>query len=170
MRTPTDRKILYRFWAEQLEAMGDFTSVRAAKDAGRPILNTPDEPQCGFYKRRLIANGPWVPVRIFVEQIVDAGGELLAPERMRAQVGEHYFEPADVWPWVWNRPISQADFRLMVAETAWAKSQVVARADPDLHVDFLTAPPPMFKTSKRQNPNVGRQKRRGRRAAGRYRA
>lgn len=145
MRTPTDRKLLYRYWAVQVKAIGDYHTVRAAADAGRPTLEHVEEPQSGFYKRRKYRGGPYIPVRIFVEQQIDAAGELIAPEIMKCQVGPDYCDPVAEWPWVANRPISQATYRLLLAEFAWAKSLPTFVPDPEIEVDFLTAPPPLFK-------------------------
>lgn len=154
MRTPSDRKELYRHWAEQLKAIGDYPSVKAAIHAGLTVLPFDETPRCGFYKRRMIAGGPYVPVRIFLEQHIGADGELLAPEVLKCQIGPDFYDALAEWSWVYNRPISQAAYRLMIAEASWAKSQVVTIADPDIQVDFLTAPPPMFK--KKRTRHVGR--------------
>lgn len=38
-------------------------------------------PHCGWFKRRMVKNGPWVPVRIFIDRDIDlASGELTRDE------------------------------------------------------------------------------------------
>jgi hypothetical protein len=57
------------------------------------------EPQCGFYKRRLIKDGPWVPVAIWH---TDANG-------LVCKVGDQMQDPIDQWTWVAGNPVSKAD-------------------------------------------------------------
>lgn len=68
------------------------------------------EAHCGWYKRRRVKNGPWVPARIFVERdICPETGELLAPETLRIEVeGLDAGDPLDHWTYL--VPISHAEF------------------------------------------------------------
>lgn len=68
-------------------------------------------PHCGWYKRRLVGKGPWVPVRIYVDREIDPEtGELTGPERLRCEVeGIDAGDPADIWTYL--VPISLAEFR-----------------------------------------------------------
>lgn len=54
--------------------------------------------ECGWFKRRMVKGGPWVPVRIFVERDIDpATQELTAPERLMADVGGKIECPGRHW-------------------------------------------------------------------------
>ncbi|MBO9430581.1 hypothetical protein [Sulfitobacter sp. R18_1] len=68
------------------------------------------EPQCGYFKRRMIKGGPWVPVRIFVEREIDPEtGELASDEVLCIEVeGIRKDDPADQWTYL--KPISRAEF------------------------------------------------------------
>ncbi|MCD1619168.1 hypothetical protein K7H20_13945 [Salipiger manganoxidans] len=67
------------------------------------------EPQCGYYALRKVRGGPFVPVRIYLEQEIDPEtGELTAPELMRADEGGRQFDPTRIWTFL--RPISTAEY------------------------------------------------------------
>lgn len=68
-------------------------------------------PQCGWFKRRLVKGGPWVPVRIYVVREIDRDtGELVAPEEFRIEIEgvEAGEDPAAHWSYL--TPISRAEF------------------------------------------------------------
>lgn len=68
------------------------------------------EPQAGWYKRRMVKGGPWVPVRIFVDRDIDPEtGELTRDEALRIEVeGIDKGDPADQWTHL--TPISREEF------------------------------------------------------------
>lgn len=70
-------------------------------------------PEAGWYKMRRVKNGPWIPVLIWCEQVIDPEtGELTEPERMRADV---WGEPADAAEiWTRCRPITKAEYDELV--------------------------------------------------------
>ncbi|WP_166461941.1 hypothetical protein [Paracoccus alkanivorans] len=71
IRCPTPRDQQYDFWQRSV--------------AGERVPRTEDDPQPGFYKTRMVRNGPFVPVEIWLEQEIDPEtGELTADERLRA--------------------------------------------------------------------------------------
>lgn len=71
-------------------------------------------PECGWYKRRIVKGGPWVPVRIFVERDIDPEtGELLGPERLVADVdGKRDDYPARHWTHL--APITRAEYDALI--------------------------------------------------------
>jgi len=85
-------------------------------------------PECGFYKRRLIRKGPWVPVRIYVDRDIDPmTGELTRDEKLRCDVeGLDGGNPADHWTYL--KPITRneyehlVDYRLRDSRMANARS------------------------------------------------
>lgn len=55
-------------------------------------------PECGWFKRRFVKGGPWVPVRIFVRREIDPEtGELSCPETLVADVDGKLCDPATHW-------------------------------------------------------------------------
>lgn len=89
------------------------------------------DPQCGFFRTRLVKNGPWVPVKITVEREVDpATGELTADEKLICDVGGERRKPESVWTSV--RPITRAAYDALVAERARNPAMVATMAAYDL--------------------------------------
>lgn len=95
IRQPTSEAALYDFWRRSV--------------AGERVPRVEDEPQCGYYKRRMVRGGPFVPVEIWMEQDIDPEtGELTAPERLRAICNAQLCRPESVWTYC--RPISASEY------------------------------------------------------------
>jgi len=74
-------------------------------------------PEAGWYKRRLVKGGPWVPVRIFVEREIDpATGELLGPEVLAADVDGKRDDPCRHWTYL--QPISRSEYETLLYRQA----------------------------------------------------
>lgn len=78
--------------------------------AGREVDRHDGVPHCGWYKRKLVKGGPWVPVRIYLDRKIDPlTGELTEDEVMRIEV--EGIEADDVEDqWTYLTPISKAEF------------------------------------------------------------
>jgi hypothetical protein len=107
IRQPTPIYQLFAWWRE---ACGN-------PDASR----SEGLPECGWFKRRLVRNGPWVAARIWCERDIDPETfELTGPERLRCEVDGDYRDAADQWTYL--TPITRAEYdallqrRLTVAE------------------------------------------------------
>ncbi|GGF24614.1 hypothetical protein GCM10011321_15030 [Youhaiella tibetensis] len=85
----------YAYWAAALE--GTFGPVHDG------------DAQCGFYRRRLYKDGPFVPVAIWRGE----DGKLVALVDQRAA------DAADIWTWVCDKPITEAQYRAVVAGERW---------------------------------------------------
>lgn len=72
----------------------EFAWWQAALAGKSPPIHE-NEPQCGYFKTRRGKDAPWLPVCIYRD-----GGKLLA------FVGDEATDPASIWTWVANRPIS----------------------------------------------------------------
>ena len=84
IRQPTPAAEIYRWWRAALA------------DPRHPRHES--EPQSGWFKMRMVKDGPWIPCRIWVEREVDpATGELMAPEVLRCEVGGERRNPERVW-------------------------------------------------------------------------
>lgn len=95
MRQPTPLSQLLAWW-------------RAALSDSR-LERHEDDPQCGWYRYRAVKNGPWIPVRIYVERDIDPDtGELTGPERIVAEAFALPVDPLKVWTWV--HPITKAEY------------------------------------------------------------
>lgn len=112
-RAPSSHRKLYAWHASALAHVEKCGSMKGFE--GQIIA---DEPQCGWFRRRLVKNGPWVPARIFYEHpINDETGELEGDEVMRCEVGGERRNPADEWTWLAGHPISQEDYLNLVASS-----------------------------------------------------
>lgn len=101
------------------------------------------EPQCGWYKRRLIKGGPWVPVRIYIDQVIDhETGELVCDERLRIEVeGLDGGDPIEHWTYL--TPISRDEFDHLVDYRLRDSRMLDARRKLDLS-ETPTAPQGVF--------------------------
>lgn len=111
------------------------------------------EPQCGWFKRRLVKHGPWVPARIWLDQEIDMDtGELLADERLLCEVLHVRSDAAEQWAWLCDNPISKAEYDYLVAAFAWSAQHAPhePRANPKQPVNWLYVPVPTFTQEKTQ--------------------
>lgn len=89
------------------------------------------EPQPGFYKRKLVRGGPWLPVSI---------GHTAA-DSLVAIVGlDQHVDPQDIWTWVVGNQISEDEYNYLIANLKHARDH---RPDDPLNtptapVDFAT--------------------------------
>lgn len=86
-------------------------------------LPAPDEPQVGWYRRRLVKDGPWVPARIWRQPMTDfmTDKDSTSHEELRCQVGDIARPPADQWNFLLNNPISRKDYDFMMVNRTWVK-------------------------------------------------
>lgn len=88
---------------------------RAALAGQRPSIDEA-EPQCGWFRCRMVRNGPWIPARIWCEQETDAAGDLTAPEDLRAEIDGRPADAAVIWMRVAARPITRQAYDALLAE------------------------------------------------------
>jgi hypothetical protein len=80
-----------------------------------------DIPLPGFYKTRLVKNGPWVAGRIWLDTNI--------PERPDVMVGEidGIEMPAiEAWGRLIGNPITKAEFDFLTADKKWAQEHAAA--------------------------------------------
>lgn len=67
-------------------------------------------PECGWFKRRMIRGGPWVPARIYVDRETDPmTGELVRDERLCIEIeGLDGGDPTEHWTYL--TPISREEY------------------------------------------------------------
>ena len=93
--------------------------------------------EAGWYKRKLVKGGPWVPVCISVVREIDpATGELLGPEMLVADVDGRREDPARHWTYL--TPISRAEYEALI----YRQSLIPAMANTTDKVDLTQEPLP----------------------------
>lgn len=93
------------------------------------------EPQCGWFKTRMVKGGPWVPVRIWCDRDVDfETGELTGPEVLRCEVGGESRRPESIWTFL--TPISRDEFQ----DLSTRKDRIAAMAATHAKLDLSKEP------------------------------
>lgn len=140
MSKPTPQDALYAWHANAL-----LTDVE--RDDRYP---TTDDPQCGWFQRRLVKDGIMVPARIWMDQPTDDEGDLVADEVLRCEVNGEYAKPEDQWTWLCGNPIRESDFHYMMARKAFAEEHAPHEpaANPRQPINWLDVPTPTFGRTK----------------------
>jgi hypothetical protein len=74
------------------------------------------EPQMGWFKTRMVRQGPYVPARIWVERdICPQTGELIDDERLLCEVDGERRDPDREWIWLSKYPISKTEYEHLIA-------------------------------------------------------
>ena len=82
----------------------------------RPSIHGDSAPEPGFYKRRIVARGKFIPVRIWVEESRDDDGELLEDVRYYCEVDGKQADVWEEWLMVCKYPISRDEWEMMENE------------------------------------------------------
>lgn len=102
-----------------------------------------DTPAAGFYKIRMVRNGPFVPVRIWHGPSRDpVTGELLDRSHLwHAERRGRIIEIHHVWPWAGRFPIDEREYNYMLSLVTWADDHApqAPEATPRQPVDFSKA-------------------------------
>jgi hypothetical protein len=110
-REPSSHDKLYAWHTAALAHVAKAGTMKGFE--GRIVA---DDPQCGWFRRRLVKNGPWVPARVFYDQPINPEtGELEGDEVLICEVAGERRNPADEWTWLANHPISQEEYLSMVS-------------------------------------------------------
>ncbi len=123
---------------------------RAALAGDRPPIT--EDPEEGFYKRRLVKGGPWVPVQIWIEAERDESGDLLSDEVVRCTVDGQLVDVHSHWTYCAGSPISESEFDYLARVSAHAKARNPREplANPRRRIDLLKFPLPTFSKPKRK--------------------
>jgi hypothetical protein len=145
LRRPTTHDTAFAWWRAALKA-------RDPSGRAKGVDFHINEPHCGFYRRRLVRFGPFVPARIWLEATVDRDGELTSDEVMRCEVDGRERDPMDEWVYLCQWPITKADYEFMCSTSIWGKFRDGREplAKPREPIDWLTAPPPVAPKVKRK--------------------
>jgi hypothetical protein len=134
MRLPTPKDELFAWWNNAL--LGHLAEDLPLEDA----------PQCGFFKRRLVRNGPFVPAKIWLYQPIGEGGELEGDEKLQCEVNGKFADPELQWEWLRQNPITEAEYNYLVAAIDWTKENAPDQpmANERTAVDWNKIPTPTF--------------------------
>ena len=85
-----------------------------------PQVNKLGPPEPGFYRLRLVKNGPWVPVRIWLEdgERDPETNELTSDQVLRAKVGDQDRDPLKIWTFLWD--ITEEEYYFLLSRAHWA--------------------------------------------------
>lgn len=133
----------------QTKRFDDRAWWRAALAGERPAIT--GEPQCGFFKRRLVKGGPWVPVHIWIERELDDAGELLSDEQIMCSVDGRIADVEAHWSYACAKPISEAEFDYLARLSTYAKARDPREplANPRKKINPLSFPLPDVSPKKR---------------------
>lgn len=123
---------------------------RSALAGDKPaITETPEE---GFFKRRLVKGGPWVPVQIWIEAERDEAGDLLSDEVVRCTVDGLLADVSTHWTFAAGNPITEAEFDYLTRVSVHAKARAPREplANPRRKIDPLKYPLPVFSKGKKK--------------------
>ena len=85
------------------------------EELAAPGQRLPDLPQCGFYMRRLIKGGAFVPARIWRDPEYDLVTDTpTGREILRCELGTRAVDPMAEWVRLSAQPISEAEYRKMM--------------------------------------------------------
>lgn len=129
MRTPTPHDQLYAWHRKALRGL-------------EPVND--GTPHCGYFKRKLVKGGVFVPARIWMVQDIDPEtGELLSDELLQCEVNGAYADPEEAWSWICSNPITEQEFRYLTARLDHAARYEPedAFAVPTRPIDISSIPP-----------------------------
>lgn len=99
MRRPTPDHVAFDWWR------------RAIAGERPPVIE--GEPQCGYFRTRMVKGGPWCSARIWIERDVDPEtGELTGPEEYRAEINGESRDPCRIW--ISLRPITEEAYHALM--------------------------------------------------------
>lgn len=119
--------------------------------AGESPLIT-EEAQPGFYRRRLVKGGPFVPVHIWIERDVDDAGDLVSDERIMCSVNGRIASAEEHWTYCCSHPIAEPEFDYLTRLSSYARAKEGSReplANPRKKINPLSFPLPDVAPKKR---------------------
>jgi hypothetical protein len=125
----------------QIVTVGGWYALALAKKAHAPRM---DLPEVGYYKRRYVRGGPWVPARIWIVEYRDPEtNELMSDQKYFCEVGGAAKDPFNQWPSLLGHPIPKHEFDFLTARREWAIENKPnhPQASPRERIDPRTAPP-----------------------------
>lgn len=113
------------------------------RELHRPGQKIPEAPQAGWYQRRLVKGGVWVPARIYRMPEVDFVTEQpTGRDVVLCDVGGERRDPLDEWSKLCTQPIKEETFKFLMAKADYAKkySPTDPEASPTTPTNWDTCP------------------------------
>jgi len=132
VRRPTPRRELYKWHTSAI--LG-----------GHPEIHDGD-PQCGWYRTRLVKGGPYVPAVIWCHQPVDQSGRLTDDEVFKCKIYRKVFDPMTAWTWLAHDPITESAYLYLYQKLEWAAIHEPdsPEANPDFTIQWGKIAPHRF--------------------------
>lgn len=123
---------------------------RSALAGEKPAIT--ENPEPGFYKRRLVKGGPFVPVAIWIEEERDEAGDLMSDQIVKCTVDGRLGDVDSTWSYCAGSPITEAEFDYLSRVSSYAKANDTREplASPRRRINALAFPLPTFKNNKRK--------------------
>lgn len=98
---------------------------QALKDQKNGVFReVPNVPECGFYQRRLVRDGVFVPCRIFMVRDVDIETlKPLADPVMICEIDWWRRDPHEQWSWISGNPISEEEWKYLRSMREYARDK-----------------------------------------------
>jgi hypothetical protein len=132
----------YAWWRQAVQDQAKYGDAlpKSKRDAA------PLEPQCGWYKRRLVRGGPFVPGRIWIETPVDDQGDACGDEVMRCVVAGEVKNAETEWTYLCGNPIKENEYKHLVNLSRYAQTnEREPLSSPREKIDINKTPPPVFR-------------------------
>lgn len=112
---------------------------------GANLDRAPAEPQCGYFKRRLVVGGEWVGARIWRDPEIDL--ETSKPtgrDVIRCEVNGRPSDPVREWDRLYRYPVKKSEFAFEIADADHAKRYRPdhPKANPSKPIQFASLPAP----------------------------
>lgn len=99
IRQPTPAQSLYAWHRDAL--------------AGKPVEIHDGLPECGWFKVRMVKDGPFVPASISIKREIDEIGQLASDETLFCEINGQTRDPAREWIWLSKNPISRREYHAL---------------------------------------------------------
>lgn len=96
MRQPTPAAMVYAWH-------------RAALAGQKPSIHD-GHPECGWFKVRMVKNGPFVPASISLHREIDEIGQLASDETVRCEINGEIRDAEREWVWLAKNPIPRSEY------------------------------------------------------------
>jgi hypothetical protein len=87
----------------------------------------------GFFKRKLVRGGPWVPAAIWWSGERNEDGELEGDENLYCTVGVTPKDPIEEWSRVASNPITQEEYHRLMGDDRTLEDDEADRTPVDLN-------------------------------------
>lgn len=96
------------------------------------------DPQIGWFKTRMVKDGPFVPARIWIDrEICPRTGELIGAERFTCTIDGERRDPFSQWVWLAKNPITKAAYDALSARRTSMEAMAATHIPFDLTENII---------------------------------